>query len=56
MLVATRQLVGGDAIVVIDELQPDKVVVAREGLPRLLGLVEDGLHAGYYAPEFDFFA
>jgi len=46
---ATRQLVGAYAIAVIDERQPGKVVVAREGSPLLLGLVEDGAHAGHYA-------
>ena len=49
VLAATRQLVGAYAIAVIDERQPGKVVVAREGSPLLLGLVEDGAHAGHYA-------
>ena len=49
VLAATRQLVGAYAIAVIDERQPGKVVVAREGSPLLLGLVEDGAHAGHFA-------
>ncbi|MBS0551874.1 MAG: glutamine--fructose-6-phosphate transaminase (isomerizing), partial [Proteobacteria bacterium] len=49
VLAATRQLIGAYAIAVIDERQPGKVVVAREGSPLLLGLVEDGTHAGHYA-------
>ena len=49
VLAATRQLVGAYAFAVIDERQPGKVVVAREGSPLLLGLVEDGAHAGHYA-------
>jgi glucosamine--fructose-6-phosphate aminotransferase (isomerizing) len=49
VLAAARQLVGAYAIAVIDERQPGKVVVAREGSPLLIGLVEDGAHTGHYA-------
>ena len=42
---ACRRLVGAYAIAVVDHRQPDKVVVAREGSPLLLGLSEHGNYA-----------
>ncbi|MBS4019797.1 MAG: glutamine--fructose-6-phosphate transaminase (isomerizing) [Dechloromonas sp.] len=42
---ATRRLIGAYAIAVIDQRQPGKVIVAREGSPLLLGAGE----AGHYA-------
>ncbi len=42
---ATRRLIGAYAIAVIDQRQPGKVIVAREGSPLLLGVGE----AGHYA-------
>lgn len=43
--IACRRLVGAFAIAVIDQKQPDKVVVAREGSPLLLGVSENGNYA-----------
>ena len=40
-----RRLVGAYAIAVIDQRQPGKVVVAREGSPLLLGVSEQGNYA-----------
>ncbi|RKT62984.1 glutamine--fructose-6-phosphate transaminase [Azonexus fungiphilus] len=42
---ACRRLVGAYGIAVIDQRQPGKVVVAREGSPLLLGLGADGNYA-----------
>ena len=42
---ACRRLVGAYAIAVIDQRQPDKVVVAREGSPLLLGISDAGNYA-----------
>lgn len=42
---ARAKLVGAYAIGVIDQRYPDKVVVAREGSPLLLGLADDGNYA-----------
>ena len=42
---ACQRLVGAYAIAVIDEKQPGKVVVAREGSPLLLGLSDTGNYA-----------
>jgi glucosamine--fructose-6-phosphate aminotransferase (isomerizing) len=42
---ACRRLVGAYAIAVIDQRQPGKVVVSREGSPLLLGLGETGNYA-----------
>ena len=43
--IACRRLVGAYAIAVIDQRQPGKVVVAREGSPLLLGVSEAGNYA-----------
>jgi len=43
--IACRRLVGAYAIAVIDQRQPGKVVVAREGSPLLLGVSETGNYA-----------
>ncbi|MBS1158094.1 MAG: glutamine--fructose-6-phosphate transaminase [Proteobacteria bacterium] len=43
--IACRRLVGAFAIAVIDQNQPGKVVVAREGSPLLLGVSEAGNYA-----------
>ena len=43
--VACRRLVGAYAIAVIDQNQPGRVVVAREGSPLLLGVSESGNYA-----------
>jgi glutamine---fructose-6-phosphate transaminase (isomerizing) len=43
--IACRRLVGAFAIAVIDQNQPGKVVVAREGSPLLLGVSETGNYA-----------
>jgi glucosamine--fructose-6-phosphate aminotransferase (isomerizing) len=43
--IACRRLVGAYAIAVIDQRQPDKVVVAREGSPLLLGVSDTGNYA-----------
>lgn len=40
-----RRLVGAYAIAVIDQMQPGRVIVAREGSPLLLGLSENGNYA-----------
>lgn len=40
-----QRLVGAYAIAVIDYRQPERVIVAREGSPLLLGLGEDGNYA-----------
>ena len=45
---ATLQLEGAYAIAVIDESTPDRIIVARQGSPLLLG-VGEGDCAGYYA-------
>lgn len=45
MQIVCRRLVGAYAIAVIDYAQPDKVVVAREGSPLLLGVSESGNYA-----------
>lgn len=42
---ACRRLVGAYAIAVIDQRQPERVVVSREGSPLLLGLGETGNYA-----------
>jgi glucosamine--fructose-6-phosphate aminotransferase (isomerizing) len=42
---ACQRLVGAYAIAVIDQTQPGKVVVAREGSPLLLGVSETGNYA-----------
>lgn len=42
---ACRRLIGAYAIAVIDQRQPGKVVVAREGSPLLLGVSETGNYA-----------
>jgi glucosamine--fructose-6-phosphate aminotransferase (isomerizing) len=42
---ACQRLVGAYAIAVIDHRQPDKVIVAREGSPLLLGVSETGHYA-----------
>ncbi|MDR0776370.1 MAG: glutamine--fructose-6-phosphate transaminase (isomerizing) [Azonexus sp.] len=42
---ACQRLVGAYAIAVVDYRQPDKVIVAREGSPLLLGLSEHGNYA-----------
>ncbi|MGE5471649.1 MAG: glutamine--fructose-6-phosphate transaminase (isomerizing) [Bacteroidota bacterium] len=42
---ACRRLVGAFAIAVIDQQQPGKVVVAREGSPLLLGVSDTGNYA-----------
>ncbi|HEX6735890.1 MAG TPA: glutamine--fructose-6-phosphate transaminase (isomerizing) [Azonexus sp.] len=42
---ACRRLVGAYAIAVVDQRQPDKVVVAREGSPLLLGVSDTGNYA-----------
>ena len=42
---ACRRLVGAYAIAVIDQRQPGKVVVSREGSPLLLGLGDTGSYA-----------
>lgn len=42
---ACRRLVGAYAIAVVDQRQPGKVVVAREGSPLLLGLSDTGNYA-----------
>ena len=43
--IACRQLVGAYAIAVIDHRQPDKIIVAREGSPLLLGVSDSGNYA-----------
>ncbi|RIX44186.1 MAG: glutamine--fructose-6-phosphate transaminase (isomerizing) [Rhodocyclales bacterium GT-UBC] len=43
--IACRQLVGAFAIAVIDQNQPGKIVVSREGSPLLLGVSENGNYA-----------
>jgi len=43
--IACRRLVGAYAIAVIDQRQPGKVVVAREGSPLLLGVSATGNYA-----------
>ncbi|MFZ2269426.1 MAG: glutamine--fructose-6-phosphate transaminase (isomerizing) [Azonexus sp.] len=43
--IACRRLVGAFAIAVIDQNQPGKVIVAREGSPLLLGVSETGNYA-----------
>lgn len=43
--IACRRLIGAYAIAVIDQNQPGKVVVAREGSPLLLGVSETGNYA-----------
>ena len=43
--IACRRLVGAFAIAVIDQNQPGKVVVAREGSPLLLGVSDAGNYA-----------
>ena len=43
--IACRQLVGADAIAVIDHTQPGKIIVAREGSPLLLGVSDTGNYA-----------
>ena len=40
-----RRLIGAYAIAVIDQRQPDRIIVAREGSPLLLGLSEAGNYA-----------
>ncbi|NJD23997.1 MAG: glutamine--fructose-6-phosphate transaminase (isomerizing) [Betaproteobacteria bacterium] len=42
---ACQRLIGAYAIAVIDQTQPDRVVVAREGSPLLLGLSDSGNYA-----------
>ena len=42
---ACRRLVGAFAIAVIDQRQPDKIIVAREGSPLLLGVSDTGNYA-----------
>ncbi len=42
---ACRRLVGAYAIAVIDQRQPGKVIVAREGSPLLLGISDAGNYA-----------
>ena len=42
---ACRRLIGAYAIAVIDQRQPGKIVVAREGSPLLLGVSETGNYA-----------
>ncbi len=43
--IACRQLIGAYAIAVIDQHQPGKVIVAREGSPLLLGVSDEGNYA-----------
>jgi glucosamine--fructose-6-phosphate aminotransferase (isomerizing) len=43
--IASQRLTGAYAIAVIDQSQPGKVVVAREGSPLLLGVSETGNYA-----------
>ena len=43
--IACRRLVGAYAIAVIDQNQPGKVIVAREGSPLLLGVSDSGNYA-----------
>ncbi|AXS81170.1 glutamine--fructose-6-phosphate transaminase (isomerizing) [Dechloromonas sp. HYN0024] len=43
--IACRRLVGAYAIAVIDQNQPGKVIVAREGSPLLLGVSDTGSYA-----------
>lgn len=43
--ITCRQLVGAYAIAAIDYNQPEKVIVAREGSPLLLGISESGNYA-----------
>ena len=43
--IACRQLVGAYAIAVIDHTQPDRIIVAREGSPLLLGVSDTGNYA-----------
>ena len=40
-----RQLVGAYAIAVIDDREPHKIVIAREGSPLLIGVGENGYYA-----------
>ncbi len=42
---ACRRLIGAFAIAVIDQRHPDKIIVAREGSPLLLGVSETGNYA-----------
>jgi len=42
---ATSRLRGAYAIAVIDERQPERVIVAREGSPLLLGIGDQGVYA-----------
>ena len=42
---ATKRLVGAYAIAVIDQTHTDRVIVAREGSPLLLGIGDQGLYA-----------
>ncbi len=42
---ASRRLIGAYAIAVIDQRQPGKVIVAREGSPLLLGIGQNGHYA-----------
>jgi len=42
---ATSRLRGAYAIAVIDERQPERVIVAREGSPLLLGIGDQGIYA-----------
>ena len=42
---ASRRLMGAYAIAVIDQRQPGKVIVAREGSPLLLGIGQNGHYA-----------
>lgn len=43
--IACRRLVGAYAIAVIDQNQPGKIIVAREGSPLLLGVSDSGNYA-----------
>jgi glucosamine--fructose-6-phosphate aminotransferase (isomerizing) len=43
--IACRRLVGAYAIAVIDQNQPGKIIVSREGSPLLLGVSETGNYA-----------
>lgn len=43
--IACRQLVGAFAIAVIDQNQPGKIIVSREGSPLLLGVSDTGNYA-----------
>ena len=42
---ACQRLVGAYAIAVIDQRQPERIIVAREGSPLLLGVSEEGNYA-----------